>query len=231
MKKVVCLKQNVFFTPTRVASDCICNPLFYPSVEWAHCLFIQTYRQTGAMIGAKEPKHILVLQLTNNLLPNLFFWENRSSCLFFLFRTCFNWNSSACRTLHIYTGGFSSSKFMSASKCSVLCNCFSDVLPLSCLCKQSHQSYQHIKPEINFRATRQLLWEKKSQCTHFMAHPVGNIADQISRCLLQRYLSSVFQHNYPYANYQRLSLLIFFTGKQTDWHAYTQTQANGWLTG
>lgn len=94
--------------------------------------------------------------------------------------------------------------------------------------KQSHQSYQHIQvlPEINFRATRQVLGGKKSKYTHFMAHPVGNIADQISRCLLQRYLSSVFQHNYPYANNLRLSLLIFLTGKQTDWHAYTQTPAN-----
>lgn len=61
-----------------------------------------------------------------------------------------------------------------------------------------------------------------------MAH-VGNIADQISRCLLQRYLSSVFQHNYPYANNLRLSLLIFFSleRKQTGTPTLKHKQTDG----
>lgn len=151
-----------FFTPTRVASEFIYNSLFHPSVEWAHCLFIQRYRQTGAMIRAKEPKHILVLQLNNNLLPNLLFWENRSLCLFCLFRTCFNWYSSACRTLH------TREDFPQPNLCQPLNAAFcSAVFQMFChlvaYVKQSHQSYQHIQvlPEINFRATRQLLWLKK----------------------------------------------------------------------
>lgn len=41
---------------------------------------------------------------------------------------------------------------------------------------------------------------KIKKCAHFKAHPVGNIADQMKRswCLLERCLSSVFQHTHPF---------------------------------
>lgn len=48
-----------------------------------------------------------------------------------------------------------------------------------------------------------------------MAHPVGNIADQISRCLLQRYLSSVFQHNQTQTTWGYLYLFFSLESKQT----------------
>lgn len=48
---------------------------------------------------------------------------------------------------------------------------------------------------------------KLKTCTCFKARPVGNIADQIkhSWCLLERCLSSVFQHTHPFANNLRQS--------------------------
>lgn len=163
-------ETKCFFTPTRVASEFIYNPLFHPSVEWAHCLFIQTYRQTGAIIGAKEPKHILVLQLNNNLLPNLFFWENRSLRLFFFYSELVSIDA----VQHAEHCTFTWEDFPQPNLCKPLNAAFcSTVFLMFChlvaYVKQSHQNYQHIRvlPEINFRATRQLLWEKKQVYTFY----------------------------------------------------------------
>lgn len=72
----------------------------------SHCLLIQVYRQTGVMIGAKELTHILVLQLNNNLLPNLLFSENR---YFIPLSTPNSVHSDMAHNakLPAYTGGFS----------------------------------------------------------------------------------------------------------------------------
>lgn len=181
-------EKKKFFTPTTVASEYINKASFYPSVQWAHCLFIQTYRQIGLMIGAKEPKHILVLQLNNNLLPNLLFWENRYFMLFFYSKLGSFWYGSPCRTLQIYTGGFSSARFtVCHPKNAAFC---STVVFQQCFATSLLVSNNHIRAtSLSKSYLKEIL---RLQGSPFKAHPVGNITGQITHSwCLQRCLGSV----------------------------------------
>lgn len=102
--------------------------------------------------------------------------------------------------------------------------CFSNVLPLRCLC----QTFTSELP-----ACPSLIWKKFDDYKAVVLRPILWATLQIKSSVVDVYrrgVLAVFQHNHPYANNLRLSLLISLTGKQTDWAAYTQTQANGWLT-
>lgn len=170
------------------------------------------------MIGAKELTHILVLQLNNNLLPNLLFSENR---YFILLSTPNSVHSDTAHNakLPAYTGGFTLAWFMSALKrktppfCSIamfwFCFVFTTLLV----------SNNHTRAS-NFSKTylQEILWLRGnfSFKMNLKAHPLGNVADQIQ----QLFTGEVD----PYANNRRLSLFISLTGMQPGRASHTQTQ-------
>lgn len=144
--------------------------------------------------------------------------------LFFYSKLGSFWYGSPCRTLQIYTGGFSSARFTvcqpkNAAFCSTVV--FQQCFATSLLVSNNHiratsLSKSYLKESFKAVVLRPILW--------------ATLQIKSRTVDVYRGVSAVFQHNHPYANNLRLSLLISLTGKQTDWAAYTQTQANGWLT-
>lgn len=145
-------------------------------------------KHTGRLVRAKEPTHILIEQLNNNLLPNLLFSQNQSFMLF-LFKTWFSLTVLHAADLHRRLS-FSQISVSLKRRQPVVLLCLTVFCQFIPLIKHLHRSYRLVRVSFgrDFTPARQYLLKIKKH-THFKAHPVSNIADQIKQLMFTREVS------------------------------------------